>query len=63
MKGKTVGEAEAELKKSGMSEDKIKQILPHKVRKKNFFLVVEKCCTVLTRSGAELINRVAFYPI
>lgn len=31
MKGKTSGEAEKELKDSGMSDEKIRNILPHKV--------------------------------
>ncbi|CAK1543514.1 unnamed protein product [Leptosia nina] len=35
MKGKTAGEAEAELKKSGMAPEAISKILPHKVFKGN----------------------------
>ncbi len=31
MKGKTPAEAEKELKDSGMSDEKIRHILPHKV--------------------------------
>ena len=57
MRGKTKEEAEKELKKEGISEDRLKLILPHKVREipkcqnMTFF-----CCTSLDIGTEPIIH-------